>query len=536
MVLQDAPSGEPVDLTVFEEPDRVVTAEAIRRLCVGTEAAHVDPRGIRIKGAHVTGVLDLAYCRVPHPLRFEDTRFEKRPDLTQTRLPAIWLFKGCSLPGLRATGLCTDDLQLLSSTVTGTLELYCAKIGGQLSCSGTTLKNQDGDALVADGAEVTGDVALDKRFDASGTVRLVGAKIGGQLICSAATFKRKGDKALVVDVANITNGVFLDEGFHATGEVRLPGANIRGPLSCRNATFTNESGDAIFAEGVEITGTAFLDKGFDATGTVNLGGARIHGDLKCRHAKFHKPRTTDDNDRGAMALAARDAAIDGTLDFRPAELSGGVDLFRANAVSLEDNLGEGQDELGSWSRARPLVLEGFSYSRFGPEAKWNSELRRLWLEHTDGFQHGAWQQLIAVYRSVGRDDEATRSSIAMHDDRRLRAGLPWYRRWARWLLGILVGHGYRPWRAGIWTAGIVAAFALVVWHWPNLLMPEKDVKGSPQPVAYSTDAFFPIIDLEQTKRWTPVGWMRWAEWTVILLGWALTTIFVAGFTRIVRTE
>jgi hypothetical protein len=28
--------------------------------------------------------------------------------------------------------------------------------------------------------------------------------------------------------------------------------------------------------------------------------------------------------------------------------------------------------------------------------------------------------------------------------------------------------------------------------------------------------------------------VRWVEWAVILLGWALTTIFVAGFTRIVR--
>jgi hypothetical protein len=30
--------------------------------------------------------------------------------------------------------------------------------------------------------------------------------------------------------------------------------------------------------------------------------------------------------------------------------------------------------------------------------------------------------------------------------------------------------------------------------------------------------------------------MRWIDWSVIILGWALTTIFVAGFTRILRKE
>jgi hypothetical protein len=29
--------------------------------------------------------------------------------------------------------------------------------------------------------------------------------------------------------------------------------------------------------------------------------------------------------------------------------------------------------------------------------------------------------------------------------------------------------------------------------------------------------------------------VRWAEWATIVLGWLLTTVFVAGFTRIVRT-
>ena len=153
-----------------------------------------------------------------------------------------------------------------------------------------------------------------------------------------------------------------------------------------------------------------------------------------------------------------------------------------------------------------------------------------------GFQQGAWQQLIEVYRAQGRDDDATRAAIAMHNDRVKRAGLPWYRGWGRQVLRVVIGHGYRPWLAGVWAAAIITVFALVVWQWSGMFVAEtEDLAGSPQPVAYAADTFLPIVDLGEAKDWKPTGWVRWVEWSVILFGWALTTIFVAGFTRIVRS-
>ena len=61
-------------------------------------------------------------------------------------------------------------------------------------------------------------------------------------------------------------------------------------------------------------------------------------------------------------------------------------------------------------------------------------------------------------------------------------------------------------------------------------------ESSLQPVAYATDTFLPIINLYQADDWTATGWVRWVDWSVILLGWALTTLFVAGFTRIARSD
>jgi hypothetical protein len=125
----------------------------------------------------------------------------------------------------------------------------------------------------------------------------------------------------------------------------------------------------------------------------------------------------------------------------------------------------------------------------------------------------------------------------MHNDRVARAGLSWYRVAGRRVLWAVVGHGYRPWLAGIWALAIVASFVVVVWHWSEMFFPEKQrVADSPQPVAYAAETFLPIIDLGQADDWMPTGWLRWVEWSIILLGWSLSTIFVAGFTRIVRSE
>jgi hypothetical protein len=124
----------------------------------------------------------------------------------------------------------------------------------------------------------------------------------------------------------------------------------------------------------------------------------------------------------------------------------------------------------------------------------------------------------------------------MQNDRLTRGGLSWYRRAGRYVLRAVVGHGYRPWLAGAWAVAIIAIFALLVWQFPGMFVSNPGVRGSPQSVAYAADTFMPIVDLGQKDDWQPIGWMRWLDWTVILLGWALTTIFVAGFTRIVRSE
>jgi hypothetical protein len=99
----------------------------------------------------------------------------------------------------------------------------------------------------------------------------------------------------------------------------------------------------------------------------------------------------------------------------------------------------------------------------------------------------------------------------------------------------LVGHGYRAWIAGLWGLAIIAGFAAVVWLNCDGFVAEKEgVTGSPQPAIYAADTFLPIIDFGEAGRWTATGGTEWVEWIVIALGWALSTIFVAAFSKIVR--
>lgn len=64
-------------------------------------------------------------------------------------------------------------------------------------------------------------------------------------------------------------------------------------------------------------------------------------------------------------------------------------------------------------------------------------------------------------------------------------------------------------------------------------------------IVYSLDVFLPIVDLHQEDFWLPGktdgGW-GWAwrykvwMWIEILLGWFLTTLFIAGFTPLIRKD
>jgi hypothetical protein len=114
--------------------------------------------------------------------------------------------------GMRVTG----GVFLEGFEAAGAVRLLAASIEGQLLMRGAKLTGTDSDgrALVADGMRVTGGVVLDGGFEAAGAVRLLGASIEGQLLMRGAklTGTDSNGQALVADGMRVTGDVDLDRG------------------------------------------------------------------------------------------------------------------------------------------------------------------------------------------------------------------------------------------------------------------------------------------------------------------------------------
>lgn len=179
------------------------------------------------------------------------------------------------------------------------MRLSGARIGGRLDCSGATLVNPSGPVLRGERLHVDGDVLLRAGFTADGAgdlgaVGLVGAHIGGELDCSGATIRNPSGPALRAGPFQVTGGVLLCAGLIADGAgelgaVRLTGARIGLQLDCSGATITNPSGPALHGANLQVGGNVYLRAGFTADGagelgTVRLVGAHIGGQLDCSDA------------------------------------------------------------------------------------------------------------------------------------------------------------------------------------------------------------------------------------------------------------
>ncbi len=119
-------------------------------------------------------------------------------------------------------------------TTSGAIRLTGANITGTLSCSGAQLNGCDGEgnALIADELKAGGEVHLHRRFTAAGAVSLAGADITGTFSCDGAHLKghERFGNALVAFGMTVGGDVRLGDGFIAAGAILLRSARIGGRL------------------------------------------------------------------------------------------------------------------------------------------------------------------------------------------------------------------------------------------------------------------------------------------------------------------
>jgi hypothetical protein len=448
----------------------------------GSEGARVAGDRLQVLGACIVGRLDLSQRRVPVSLWMYRCLFAQAPQFDGAQIAGSLSFPDCALPGLHADAIRVDGELAFNAgcSVHGELNLARARIGRDLNCERMHLHASTRFAhalpcrLVADGAQIGGDVILSGGVDATGALGFEGARIHGGLHASGAHVSAGLDAdgsrgaALNLDRARIGGDVLLGAGFSAAGQVRLLRTRIGGDLDCRGADF-----DAIG------------DAGWGDAAAVLLDRAQIGGVLNVQQLQ------------------------------RPLE---GSSLVDARAGTL-------LDDAQTWGAHHSL--DGFSYARFGATAPTDATMRLGWLATQRAGQFGnefrpePWQRVIKVLRRMGRDDHAT--EVAIGRERHLRrigligrsapASLRWLPRLGHALFGGLAGYGHRPLRVLVGAFVLWLACAGVYWAADeNGIMAPTQPHPQPQsarstvrlqPLAYSLDVLLPLIDLRQQRRWAP---------------------------------
>jgi hypothetical protein len=318
--------GEWLDLASGDEaPDeasmrswgesRTCRASVIRDILRGRLGADPDPHGLRLRGARISGRLDLENLATGVNLELSDCLLEDGILARDARMARITL-NGCQIEHpaeppldverLTCSVLSLEGARIVARSDAGAINLVGARIGGNLNCAGAKLRNGSGTALLADQLQVGQDMYLRDEFTATGggyvavkggvaaasAVSLNGAQIGGNLMCYQAELRSSSGAALAAMRLQVGQDMLLGPGFTATGTgfgaVYLSGARIGGRLDCSGAKLSNDSGAALAASGLQVGQDMHLH--FTATGrgfsAVYLSGAHIGGRLDCNGAKL----------------------------------------------------------------------------------------------------------------------------------------------------------------------------------------------------------------------------------------------------------
>ncbi|WP_041832500.1 hypothetical protein [Actinoplanes sp. N902-109] len=293
------------DLAESEDPRQLLHADTVRRLLVEADASG-DPLGVRVKGARVTGQLNLDGIRTDMGLNFEDCVFDEWVTANRATLASVRFYR-CRLPAIAGTQLTVHQSVLVmncylpgSAASSSTVRLRGAKIGGNLSLTGSRLQGRDGVVLDLQAVVVGQSVALGRlavRAAApTAAVVLYGAQVAGDLSGHKTFIENTAGSALTVEQAHIKGAFRLRDSQLLTDHDRESTlialrSTVDGTFSLEGTLLRNRRGCTLQAEGLQVGGPVLLRRGFRATGggdadVVRFFNARLALGIECDGAEL----------------------------------------------------------------------------------------------------------------------------------------------------------------------------------------------------------------------------------------------------------
>ncbi|MFG2877311.1 membrane-associated oxidoreductase [Streptomyces sp. NPDC048337] len=478
------PRGEGVDFREHPDetgaagetwgPERTVRAEVLTALLLNGPSVGGQVAGLNIRGARITGKLNLRYAVVEHPIRLRACWFERKPLLYGAQL-RTFVANDSTLPGLTADSVRVDVA----------LKLSCCRI--------------------------------------TGPVRLAGARIAGGLFLRRAVIgtpptgedppEETQEPPLQVSHADIGTDVIAME-LTVHGQTRINGTTVGGQINLNDSRLLAPGGIALHAENVTV-GTDLRGHRLHARGMVNLTGSRIPGQAMLTRADLGSP--------GGTALRASSCAI-GEMWLRQCPpIQGGVNLRRSTFDLLHI-------DPEAWPER--IAMDRLSYRTLAPHLPAEERLPALEREES-GYLPYAYEQLAAAYRTAG--DEAAARTVQLAKLRRHRRTLPPQGRLWGLLQDVTVGYGFRPLRAAGWLLALLLIGSIAYGiHPPRELKTGEAPEFNP--VFYTIDLMLPIIGFGQEQAFAPSGWYQWLSYLLIVTGWILATTTAAGVSRSLQRQ
>lgn len=491
------------ELPDVQSTDCTIRAEVIRHLLLGDDAAPLNEKGIRVRGAWISGVLDLQGCDCPQDISLSHCRVAEPLNLVNASLRGVHI-SNSYMAGMSADNASfTGSIYLRSGTmVKGEISLAGARISGDLQICDTHIETKGQDAVFAPSLRVDGSVFLgnypysepDTSLTANGTLFFSSAQVAHDVFVSMTAISLKDEVAV--------GGVF--------GATEEHGRDIA--LSLARA---------------RVGGILYFQDNQISRGIVNLSGATVArlkdepiGPGASYPIRLDGFRYTDFSRHADTSVKARLE----WLERRPKDMS-----FVAQPY---EHLAQVLSGLGHRNDARSVLMHKEKHLR--------AENRRL-LRKENGL--GIRYILSSIF------------------DPFLRVCIGYGYRPARAVvlaviliasLGLFFQH---TWNAGDMTPNAAPILTSGPWILATQSHPENpgqfwSSKGEAgqdwetfNGFAYAADLMIPIVSLGQETAWAPstsrspwgqAGW--WLRWFAKGIGWIITALGAAAVTGVIRQD